>query len=329
MTVRRALVLVLLILPAWAQSRPATAAESTVPVNSQAITGVTPMNPAAANSGVLPEHKIVPNDQLSVSVFGEPNLSKSVRVSSDGTIAMPLLQSAVRVEGLLPRELEVEIARHLIDEQILVHPLVTVAITDYASRVISIVGDVRSPGQFSITNPTTIYNALARAGWITPEAGHQLFLSVSGSETPRKIDINELEANTDPATTVMLTGGEVIRVPDAPKVWVTGNVARPSAVPVRMLSDATVLKVVASAGGLTPYYGKVAYIYRADAKGDRHEIPVQLKELMHRKVPDVQLLGDDILLVPDDNGNNRRALLATLQSLAGAGATAAIVTGMH
>ena len=134
---------------------------------------------------------------------------------------------------------------------------------------------------------------------------------------------------TDPSLNIMLTGGEVVNVPDAQKVWVTGNVTRPSPVPFRTLSDATVLKVIASAGGLTPYYNKMAYIYRLDTTGTRREIPVQLKNLMHRKVPDVQLFSDDILLVPDDNGNNRRALLLTLQSLAGAGASAAVVTGMR
>jgi len=50
---------------------------------------------------------------------------------------------------------------------------------------------------------------------------------------------------------------------------------------------------------------------------------------MHRKAQDVQLFADDILLIPDDNGNTRRSILQSLQALGGAGASAAIVTGMR
>lgn len=284
--------------------------------------------PTATTS--LPDHKIVPNDLLSISVFDEPEVSKpAIRVGMDGTIAMPVLTSRLHVEGLLPRELEAELSRQLVDEQILVHPLVTVSIMEYATRQISVIGDVKIPGQFNVTAPITLLEALAKAGWTTIEAGPDLLFSKSSSEAPRKINILQLQTSTDASLNVMLTGGEVVNVPDAPKVWVTGNVTHPQAVPVRNQNDATVLKVVASVEGLTPYYNKTAYIYRADATGKRQEIVVPLKDIMHRKAQDVQLLVDDILLIPDDNGAKRRALLQTLQGLAGAASSASIVYGMQ
>jgi polysaccharide export outer membrane protein len=283
--------------------------------------------PAATTS--LPDHKIVPNDLLSISVFDEPQVSRpQVRVGVDGTIAMPMLTNRLHVEGLLPRELEAEIARELVDEQILVHPLVAVAIMEYAVRQISVVGDVRIPGQFNITAPITLLEALAKAGWTNAEAGPDLLFSKSTSDPPRKINILQLQ-NTDPTLNVTLTGGEVVSVPDAPKVWVTGNVAHPQAVPVKNPSDATVLKVVASVEGLTQYYNKTAYIYRPDGTGKRQEIAVPLKDIMHRKAQDVQLYVDDILLIPDDNGTKRRALLQALQSLGGAATTTAVLAGLH
>ena len=76
-------------------------------------------------------------------------------------------------------------------------------------------------------------------------------------------------------------------------------------------------------------YKRQAYIYRADDKGIRHEIPVPLKDIVHHTKQDVPLLADDILLIPDDNGTKRRELLQTLQSLGAAGASAAIVTGLR
>lgn len=302
-----------LTLPALAQVRPVVDTPSAAP-------------PVTTS---LPDHKIVPDDLLAVSVYDEPELSRNVRVGKDGLIAMPMLKSGLRVEGLLPRELEAEISRRYVDEQILVHPLVSVSIMDYATHLVSVVGAVKTAGQFTITEPITVYGALAKAGWTTSDAGPDLLLTVSESEPPRKINIDALQLNKDPSLNVPLKGGEVVSVPAAPKVWVTGNVTHPQPVPIHNPADATVLKVVASAEGLTQYYGKTAYIYRADDKGVRHEIPVPLKDIVHHKKQDVALLADDILLIPDDNGTKRREMLQILQTLGAAGASAAIVTGLR
>lgn len=310
---KAALLLVVGVMALWGQVRPV----------------VDTPTAASAPTTSLPDHKLVPNDLISVSVYDEPELSRSVRVGKDGTVVMPLLKDPVHVEGLLPRELEDEISHELVDQQILVHPLVTVAILEYASRMISVVGDVKVPGQFTITNSITLLEALAKSGWTTTDAGPDLLFSKSASDPPRRINIEQLQTTTDPAINLVLTGGEVVNVPDAPKVWVTGNVTHPQAVPVRKPGDATVLKVVASVEGLTQYYAKTAYIYRADPAdgGRRHEIPVPLKAIMHRKSQDVPLIADDILLIPDDNGYIRRQILSELQTLSGGAASAMIVYG--
>jgi polysaccharide export outer membrane protein len=279
----------------------------------------------------LPDHKIVPNDLIQVSVFDEPEFSRAVRVGEDGNIILPMLGKPVAVKGLFPRELEAVLTGVLVDEQLLVHPLVSVSIMEYATKQISVIGDVKIPGQFNITAPITLLEALAKAGWTTTEAGSELLYAKSTTDTPRKIRLEELQNSTDPTINVMLTGGEIVNVPDAPKVWVTGNVTHPQAVPVRRPGDATVLKVVANVEGLTPYYAKVAYIYRPDPAdgGKRKEIPVALKDIMHRKKQDVVLLADDILLIPDDGGYLRRQILAEMQTLSGGAASALIYLGIH
>src|ERR1700722_2385238 len=179
--------------------------------------------PIAANNPTtsLPDHKIVANDLLAVAVFDEPQVSRpAVRVGTDGTIEMPLLKDKVHVEGLWPGELAAGVSRRLVAEQILVHPLVSVAILEYASRMISVVGDVKTPGQFNITAPITLMEAMAKAGWTTQDAGSDLLFAASSSEAPRRVNIDQLQTSTDPNINVMLKGGEIVNVPDAPKVWV-------------------------------------------------------------------------------------------------------------
>jgi polysaccharide export outer membrane protein len=275
----------------------------------------------------LPDHKVVPDDQLWIAVYDEPGLSRTVRVAKDGVIVLPVLKDPLHVEGLLPREIEAEITRELLDQQILVHPTVAVTITEYALRTVSVVGDVKTPGQFPITIPISLVEALAKAGWATSDAGPDLLLTRPDSQAAEKINILQLQA--DPALNVKLMGGETVSVPEAPKVWVTGNVTKPQAVPVKNPADATVYKILADVEGLAQYYGKTAYIYRLDptatTTGGRREIPVPLRDMMHRKAPDVALIADDVLLIPDDNGAKRRAVLQTLQNMATTATSAAIL----
>jgi polysaccharide export outer membrane protein len=289
----------------------------------------TPIAAPTANS-TLPDRKIVPNDLLSITVFGEPQFSRpAVRVGEDGTVVIPVLPKPVPIAGLLPREVETTVSRALIDADILLKPTVSVAILEYAYRQISIQGQVRIPGQFNLTQPITLFEALAKAGGITADAGSIVLVSKSATDMPQKIDLNELEKDPDPSTNITLNGGELISVPEAPKLYVTGNVVKPGPIPVRTPDDATVLKVVASAGGLTQYYNKMAYIYRADATGKREEIPIPLRKIYQREAQDVKLMADDILLIPDDNGYKRRQIIQILQSIGGGAASAGVIYGIE
>ena len=281
--------------------------------------------PAAAPSAPpvsLPDHKILPNDLLSISVYDEPELSRNVRVDVDGRIEMPQLTAKLLAAGLMPRDIEKEISSALVDGQILLHPIVAVSILEYAERSISVVGDVKMPGQFRITSPISLLEALAKAGWVTSDAGPDVLLTTSDSAAPRKINLRDLQMSTDRSLNVLLTGGEMVSVPDAlkeiaarfpegPKVWITGNVGHALIYSIANPADATVLKVVASAGGEAQNYAKTAWIYRREGAGNRRSIPIPLSDIMHRKAPDVTLQADDVLLVPDSDAKKMQEYYET------------------
>ena len=71
----------------------------------------------------------------------------------------------------------------------------------------------------------------------------------------------------DPDANIKLTGGEEIRVPEAGKVFVVGNVKRPGAFAVQDGAETSVMKMLAVAEGLAPFAGKQAFIYRREAAG--------------------------------------------------------------
>jgi polysaccharide export outer membrane protein len=290
---------------------------------------VTPVDPSPYN---LPIQKIGPDDLVAVSVYGSPELTRTIRVSQDGYIRLPMLKERIRANGLMPAELEESIARALQKGELSVDPFVTVTVAEYHSRPVSVVGAVRSPVTFQALGTVTLLDALARAGGLTPEAGTEILLSRHSTTDDgltttlvQRIPVKTLIDAADPEVNIKLTGGEEIRVPDAGKVFVLGNVKKPGAYTAQDSGNTTVLKALALAEGLMPYAGKQAYIYRREASGTKNEIPIELKQIMNRKLPDVPLMADDILYVPDAKGT--RATLAVLEKVLifGTGVTGALI----
>ena len=263
-----------------------------------------------------------PEDLIAVSVFGSPELSRTVRVSSEGQIRLPMVRSPIKALGLMPSALEAAIAQALISEQILKDPAITVTIVEYRSHPISVSGAVKKPLTFQAYGQVTLLDALARAEGLAQDAGSEILVSrLHPDETGKmrtlvqRIPVRGLIDAADPELNLKLEGGEEIRVPEAGKVFVMGNVKKPGAYHVDDANDTTVLKAIALSEGLMPYAGNTAYIYRREggAGSKKNEIEVPLQQIIRRKSPDVQLMANDILYIPDRTG--RRAALSTLEKI--------------
>jgi polysaccharide export outer membrane protein len=275
----------------------------------------------------LPAQKIGPNDLIAVSVYDAPELTRTIRVDDDGGIRLPLLKSSIPADGLLPRELEEAIAEALKSAELMVDPVVKVTIVEYYSRPISVAGAVRKPVTFQATGNLTLLEAIARAGGLSPEAGLEILVS-RPQELVRRVPVKALIDAADPEMNIRLSGGEEIRVPEASRIYVVGNVKRPGAFPLRDSADTSVMKALALAEGLAPFAGKQAFIYRREPDGaSKKEIAVEMEKIMKRLSPDVPLEADDILYIPDNTG--RRTALSVLEKIVlfGSGAGAAAIYG--
>jgi len=284
----------------------------------------------------LPPHKIHSNDLVGISIYGEPDLTRTVRVDSDGAIRLPLLDRRVKADGLMPDELEKAVAEAFKAEQILVYPFITVTVAEYHTLLpISVAGAVRNPITFEPTGKVTLLEAITHAGGLAPEAGPEILISrpsKDSSPTPliERVLVRALIDAADPAVNLTLQGGEEIRVPEAGKVFVVGNVKMPGAFTVHDASDTTVLRVIALTQGLAPYASNEAYIYRREeGSASQKEIPVELSKIMQRKSPDVPLRANDILYVPDRSG--KRVTMSVLEKVfsVGAGLSTALLYMAH
>jgi polysaccharide export outer membrane protein len=266
----------------------------------------------------LPAQKLGAHDLIAVSVYDAPEFTRTVRIGADGDIRLPMLKERIKAEGLLPAELEAAIAAALKKEQILVDPFVTVAVVEYFSRPISVAGAVKNPVTFQAAGRVTLIEALTRAGGLSPDAGPEILVS-SRQPGPdgepmtltQRVAVKALIDAADPEANLRLAGGEEILAPEAGKVFVVGNVKKPGAYPMHGNTDTTVLKMLAMAEGLSPYAAKQAYVIRRDERaGVRHEQPIELRKILDRKAPDVPLLANDTLYIPEAAG--RRATLVAL-----------------
>ncbi|HEY4011727.1 MAG TPA: polysaccharide biosynthesis/export family protein [Polyangiaceae bacterium] len=110
--------------------------------------------------------QIGPGDLFKVSVLGEKDLPSEYRVQPDGTVDFPYLDRIV-VGGLEPQEIADVIKKGLVDKKILVDPQVTLVVTQYNSKKVSIVGAVNKPGSLVWTEGMKLVDAISLAGGLT------------------------------------------------------------------------------------------------------------------------------------------------------------------
>lgn len=284
---------------------------------------VSPMTDAGPAN--LPGQKIGPNDLLAISVYDSPELTRTVRVGAEGYIRLPMVSQRIQARGLLPSELETAIAEILAREGILVKPVVMVTVAEYSSRPVSVVGAVKKPLTFQAVGRITLLDAIARAEGLSDVAGPEILVTFyepePGGEEKRlvrRFPVRQLIDGASSEMNILLHGGEEIRVPEARKIFVTGNVKKPGAFPVREENQMTVLRALALAEGLSPFPQKYAYVYRhADTQGGLNEIQVELANIMKRKAVDFQLEPEDTLYIPEDEG--RRRIITTAEKIVGTG----------
>lgn len=281
----------------------------------------------------LPIAKIGIDDLVGVTVYDAPELTRTVRVGSEGDIRLPMLRQRIRAVGLYPAELEIAITQALTDENVLVNPIVTISVVEYRSRPISVSGAVKKPVTFQATGTVTLLDAISQAEGLADNAGPEVLVSRQSSSAINKaailtqrISVHGLISGEDPDLNLRLEGGEEIRIPEAGRIFVVGKVKKPGAFLITDGSESSVLKALALSEGLESFAGNRAFIYRTESDGGgKSEIPIELKRIMGRKSPDVPLLANDILYIPDATG--KKATLKALETslMVGTGLSSALI----
>ena len=211
--------------------------------------------PQTARAGS--EYVVGALDVLSITVFGEPDLSRRYNVDTDGTIDFPFI-GRIKAGGLTIRQLEHALIKRLAGG-FLVNPQISVEVAEYRSKNVFIVGEVRAPGQYPIKGNMSLVEALALAGptssassevvVVHPDPsrteGGPLLPDAAGAKSTR-VNIKALQSG-QLSQNVQLQDGDTIFVPKAETFFVTGYVRSPGSYVYE--PGITVLQAVALAGG--------------------------------------------------------------------------------
>src|ERR1700676_3550143 len=153
------------------------------------------------------------DDELEIIVWTQPQLSGKVTVASDGTISMPLIgrvPAAGKTPDQLKAELEKRYARYVHDAN------ATVRVSDPASHVFYVIGEVTKPGAYKLHSGETLSQALAEAGGFGEFADASKIRIVRHKETETvvlTVNYNLVRSGGDLTGDVPVEPGDTVSVP--------------------------------------------------------------------------------------------------------------------
>jgi polysaccharide export outer membrane protein len=241
---------------------------------------------------------IGPGDLVRVKVLEASELEQSTRVTDAGNLTL-ILGGNVHVAGLTPPEAALVIQRALITGRYILNPHVSVLTEQTATQNVTILGQVRSPGSYSITTPRPVLDVLALAGGLTEIANRTITIQRRGSKERLNFVVAN-SANDALDGSVSVFPGDTVIVSKADVVYILGDVNRPGGIAI-VTNDQklSAVQAISLAGGTPPNaVPSHTRLIRKAADGTHTEIPLQLSAMEKGKQPDIQLQADDILYVP-------------------------------
>jgi len=323
-----------------AQDKPASQDPQAIQIpttNADKTAGNAQRNSDQSSSALVdPNYILGPEDVINIEVFNLPELSKTVRVANDGTVTLPLI-GRVQAAGLTTEQLRKELADKW-GENYLQDPQVTVFVSEFKAKPVSVIGAVEKPGLYPLTGRRTLIEMLSMAGGFgkraTSAAGRTVLITrksgfgdlqpVDGMHVRGpdqiEIDLNRLLYTKDEALNIEMKPLDIISVSKADVVYVTGAVKRPGGFVLEDRPTMTVLQAIAMAEGFTPTSAKKsARILRTNQDGSKTEVPINLSKILSGKGQDTTLAANDILFVPDSTKKivGQRALDASVSTFSG------------
>ncbi len=159
------------------------------------------------------KYRLGPEDVVEVSVWKEPDMTKQLVVQPDGKIFYPLV-GEVRAAGKTVKQLQEEISKRL--EKFVTDASVTVILLKTQYQKFFVTGKVNKPGEFLVGRPTSVLQAIAMAGGLTPFASPRnikVVRKVGGVDEVYPFNYRDVSKGLMMSQDILLQPGDVVVVP--------------------------------------------------------------------------------------------------------------------
>jgi polysaccharide export outer membrane protein len=173
-----------------------------------------PAAPAHVASGDY-RYLIGPGDTLNIIVFRNPDLSMTVPVRPDGTIAAPLVDN-IHAAGKDPTAVAREIEKAL--SRVIREPVVTVVVTNFVgaySEQVRVVGEAAKPQVLPYREKMTLLDVMIAVGGMTDfaDGNGASILRTSEENKQYSVRIRDLLKRGDVSANVEMKPGDVVIIP--------------------------------------------------------------------------------------------------------------------
>lgn len=154
-------------------------------------------------------YKIGPADILNIRVWGESAFSGLVAVHQDGKFTLPLVGD-LQAGGLTPAEVQDIVAKAL--TKYVVKPLVTITVQEVGSKRYYMDGFINRAGEYPLIVPTTILEAISKAGGCQDFANTKKIYVLRGSKRIY-FNLNDVKKGKNMDQNILIQPGDHIWVP--------------------------------------------------------------------------------------------------------------------
>lgn len=310
------------LLAAWSLACAQTPASP--PAAGAAPVSATASAPAPIPASTRESLLIGPGDLLHITFLREPELDQHVRVLDSGDITLALA-GQIHVAGLTPAAAALSIAGRYRAGQFLLHPVVSVFVEEYASEMVTVLGQVQHPGNVHLDAPRTLIDVLAMAGGLTDIADRHIVIQRGGPGGERLHVFLSNGADAALNANILVRPGDTVLVPKAGIVYVLGDVAHPGGYVMQNDSRMTVLQAIALASGTSKTASEKHVRLVRNVDGLTQSITLPLRDMERGRDPDVPLQANDILYVPFSLARNISLGIADIT----AAASSALIYATH
>jgi polysaccharide export outer membrane protein len=162
---------------------------------------------------VLPGYRLQPGDIISISVWKETDLQTDVLVRPDGGFSFPLA-GEVEALGKTADEIRAVIVDRL--KRYIPTPVVTVAVKQINGNRVYVVGRVNHAGDFPLSSPLDVMQAIALAGGTTPFAAINdivILRRQNGQQQALHFHYSDVARGRELSQNILLQTGDTVVVP--------------------------------------------------------------------------------------------------------------------